>query len=41
MLRISRKFAELFDFEILEFDDGNQKIFESCYERLKAEIKDK
>ena len=33
-----REFAELFDFEILEFDDGNQKIFEDCYNKLKAEI---
>ena len=36
-----RKFAELFDFEILEFDIGNQKIFENCYEELKEEINDK
>lgn len=36
-----REFAELFDFEILEFNDGNQKIFEDCYEKLKVEIKDK
>ncbi len=36
-----RKFAELFDFEILEFDVGNQKVFENCYEELKVEIKDK
>jgi hypothetical protein len=33
-----REFAELFDFEILEFDDGNQKIFEDCYNELKVEI---
>jgi hypothetical protein len=36
-----RKFAELFDFEILEFDIGNQKNFENCYEELKVGIKDK
>lgn len=36
-----REFAELFDFEILEFDDGNQKIFEDCYDELKVEIEDK
>lgn len=36
-----REFAELFDFEILEFDDGNQKIFEDCYNELKVEMKDK
>ena len=35
-----REFAELFDFEILEFDDGNQKIFEDCYHELKVEIED-
>lgn len=33
-----REFAELFDFEILEFDDGNQEIFENCYNELKVEI---
>lgn len=33
-----QEFAELFDFEILEFDDGNQKIFEDCYNELKAEL---
>ena len=33
-----REFAELFDFEILEFYDGNQKIFEDCYEELKVEM---
>jgi hypothetical protein len=33
-----REFAELFDFEILEFEDGNQIIFEDCYNELKAEI---
>lgn len=33
-----REFAELFDFEILEFDDGSQKIFEDCYNELKVEI---
>ena len=36
-----REFADLFDFEILEFDDGNQEIFEDCYYELKAEIEDK
>lgn len=36
-----REFADLFDFEILEFDDGNQEIFEYCYYELKAEIEDK
>jgi hypothetical protein len=36
-----REFAELFDFKILEFDDGNQKIFEDCYNGLKVEIMDK
>ena len=36
-----REFAELFDFEVLEFDDGNQKIFEDCYNELKVEIEDK
>lgn len=33
-----REFAELFDFEILEFNDGNQRIFEDCYNELKVEI---
>jgi hypothetical protein len=33
-----QEFAELFDFEILEFYDGNQKIFEDCYNELKVEI---
>jgi hypothetical protein len=33
-----REFADIFDFEILEFDDGNQKIFEDCYNELKVEI---
>ncbi|HHV24891.1 MAG TPA: DUF1638 domain-containing protein [Methanosarcina sp.] len=36
-----REFAELFDFEILEFDDGNQEIFEDCYNELKVEIEGK
>lgn len=36
-----REFAELFDFEILEFNDGNQNIFEDCYGQLKVEIEDK
>lgn len=36
-----REFAELFDFEILEFDDGNQEIFENSYKELKMEIQDK
>jgi hypothetical protein len=34
-----KEFAEIFDFEILEFNSGNQKIFEDCYQQLKAEIK--
>ena len=33
-----REFAEIFDFDILEFDDGNQKIFEDCYNELRVEI---
>lgn len=33
-----REFADILDFEILEFDDGNQKIFEDCYNKLKVEI---
>jgi hypothetical protein len=33
-----REFADIFEFEILEFDDGNQKIFEDCYNELKVEI---
>ena len=33
-----REFAELFDFEILEFNDGNQEIFEDCYNEFKVEI---
>lgn len=33
-----QEFAELFDFEILEFNNGNQKIFENCYNELKVEI---
>ncbi len=33
-----REFAELFDFEILEFNDGNQKVFEDCYNEFKTEI---
>ncbi|WP_292391401.1 DUF1638 domain-containing protein [Methanosarcina sp. UBA5] len=33
-----REFADLFDFEILEFDDGNQEIFKDCYDELKMEI---
>jgi hypothetical protein len=32
------EFAEIFDFEILEFDVGSQKIFEDCYNKLKVEI---
>lgn len=36
-----REFAELFDFEILEFDYGNQDIFEDCYKELKMEIRNK
>lgn len=34
-----REFAEIFDFEVMEFNIGNQKIFEDCYQQLKAEIK--
>jgi hypothetical protein len=34
-----REFAELFDFEILEFNNGNQEIFEDCYGKMKVEIK--
>lgn len=33
-----QEFADLFDFEILEFDDGNQEIFKDCYNELKMEI---
>jgi hypothetical protein len=33
-----REFADIFGFEILEFDEGNQKIFEDCYNKLKTEI---
>jgi hypothetical protein len=33
-----KEFAEIFDFEILEFDEGDQKIFEDCYNELKVEI---
>jgi hypothetical protein len=33
-----REFADLFDFEILEFYDGNQEIFKDCYHELKMEI---
>lgn len=33
-----REFAELFDFEILEFNNGNQEIFEDCYGKMKVEI---
>jgi len=33
-----QEFANLFDFEILEFDDGNQEIFKDCYNELKMEI---
>jgi hypothetical protein len=33
-----REFADIFDFEILEFDYGSQKIFEDCYNELKTEI---
>ncbi|TFH05329.1 MAG: DUF1638 domain-containing protein [Methanosarcina sp.] len=36
-----REFAELFDFEILEFNNGNQKIFEDCYGKMKVEIENK
>jgi len=34
-----KEFAEIFDFEILEFNNGNQKIFEDCYIKMKTEIK--
>lgn len=34
-----KEFAEIFDFEILELDNGNQKIFEDCYLKMKTEIK--
>lgn len=34
-----KEFAEIFDFEILEFNVCNQKIFECCYHQLKADIK--
>jgi hypothetical protein len=33
-----QEFADLFDFEILEFNDGNQEIFKDCYNELKMEI---
>jgi hypothetical protein len=33
-----KEFADIFDFEILEFNDGNQNIFENCYKELKVEI---
>lgn len=33
-----KEFAELFDFEILEFNNGNQEIFEECYGKMKVEI---
>lgn len=33
-----REFAELFDFEILEFNNGNQEVFEDCYGKMKVEI---
>lgn len=33
-----REFADIFDFEMLEFDYGNQKIFEDCYNELMMEI---
>jgi hypothetical protein len=33
-----KEFADVFNFEILEFDNGNQKIFEDCYNELKVEI---
>ncbi|RXA21251.1 DUF1638 domain-containing protein [Methanosarcina sp. MSH10X1] len=33
-----REFADLFGFEILEFDDGNQEIFKDCYHELKMEL---
>jgi hypothetical protein len=36
-----REFAKMFDFEILEFEDGNQEIFKDCYKELKMEIEDK
>ncbi|MGB3907239.1 MAG: DUF1638 domain-containing protein [Methanomethylovorans sp.] len=34
-----KEFAEIFDFEILELNGGDQKIFEDCYQQLKAKIK--
>lgn len=34
---VVREFAEIFDFEILEFNDGNQKIIEDSYEEIKGE----
>lgn len=33
-----QEFADLFDFKILEFDEGTQIIFEDCYNELKVEI---
>jgi hypothetical protein len=33
-----REFADIFGFEILEFDVGSPKIFEDCYNKLKVEI---
>jgi hypothetical protein len=33
-----KEFADIFDFEILEFNEGNQKIFKNCYNELKEEI---
>jgi len=36
-----KEFAEIFDFEILEFDEGNQKNFEDCYGEMKVEIRSK
>lgn len=33
--------CKMFDFEILEFEDGNQEIFKDCYKELKMEIEDK
>lgn len=32
------KFAELFGFEVIELDGGNQELFEKCYKQLKTEI---
>jgi len=34
----TKEFADIFNFEVLEFDDENQKIFEDCYNELKVEI---